>query len=151
MKSGYPVNFFFFPFDLSSSRYLSRTILDITKGRESRDCVGLAPMCATTHQLKRLDAAEAIERKRRARAGIGRMYGSCFQLRCQLARWCNDWMTSIGRRVRRSVVIGGMVHGMTLLLVSQGGACGFVAAHMLHGFQTCMAWPVHQILFGLTC
>ena len=27
--------------------------------------------------------------------------------------WCNDWMTSIGRRVRRSVVVGGMVDGIT--------------------------------------
>ena len=48
-------------------------------------------------------------------------------------------MTSLGRRVRRSVVVGGMVHGMTTSRFARD-VCGFSAAHLLHDFRTCMAW-----------
>ena len=107
--------------------------------------------------VERLDAAEAIERKRRARAGIGRMWGnvpndvwildalmtamsSALPSAPMPARTVvHHWMASIGRRVRRSVVVGGMVYGMTPSRFA-GDVCGFLAAHLLHDFQTCMAW-----------
>ena len=120
--------------------------------------------------VERLDAAEAIERKRRASAGIGRMWGPP----CQRAQRCVDpgcsddgyavcpafssdassrggamiLITSIGRRVRRSVVVGGMVDGMTPSLFARGR--GFLAAHLLHDFGDVHGLAVHQMLFGLT-
>ena len=47
-----------------------------------------------------------------------------------------NWMTSIGRQVRRSVVVCDV--------------CGFLAAHLLHDFGDVHGLAVHQMLFGLT-
>ena len=68
----------------------------------------------------------------------------CLQLRWQLARWCNDWMTSIGRRVRRPVVIGGMVHGMTPSRFARGRVWLFDRA-LVARFPDVHGLAVHQM------
>ena len=69
-------------------------------------------------------------------------------LRCQLARWCSDWMTTIGRRVRCSVVIGGMVHGMTPSRFARERVwlCGRA---LVAQFPDVHGLDLHQMLFGL--